>query len=900
MSAPPFSSSTPEDDNPTLRDRLGYESYAKALAKLIHSLRQKHSGLVIGLYGKWGMGKSSLLRMLARQVSASSNTYKVVSFNAWQYAQKEEVAAALLRKIVLSIKTGWWGRFSVPIDLFWGRLDKSKFLGSVLQRFISLIIQTSLFFSLLFTLGGMSILLALFLAFFLQRNLLVIEQVINLLLISGVSLGSFILSLTGLFLQALQQTLREIAQVRFNPNAFTQHSQTEDFNAFVDDFAKDLQAILQTPHRQNTTLVVLVDDLDRCSPEQIIPVLEAIKIFTAPELLEEGFADASRISDRPTIVVVLAVDQAMIEQAVLAHYRGRLGEATEEKQLKRLATDYLQKIIQIPFALPPLSEHDVNRFLDTSTKPSPASDDRAASQWSLTSEAAFEQAKPLFEQALGRNLREIKRARNLFKLDWLVAEQRGLPEPPVPQLLALVTLLRLNFPSIYELLPEYPELIEQLYKFANAMEENSVYDFTVPELKQQEIILLGCPLSEAPLELARRSTWLQNALRVFYSALKSEFIKRSQEDIAFGLRPAVQACVHYNLPLDPPNEIASINLLAHLLSGDPTRVERARKEVVKGGGVMTVQLIEAVALKLDDTDLSHCERAIFALGRINHPRSVEYLKTVLERFINADHPARHQFVWRGLYAFAHQRNNFSDSDVQFLLNDFLGKINEPQMMRLAFYLLVRVQKDKEDACLEDQLAGFALSEQGAPIRQHDFDPIFEIENGLARHIEHVYNAEVLGRYLQLGAWGRFASRRHIQVLATIAVRNASANPGERRPVLWKSAIEQLANINKDEAISELFLLRRESLLQTDIFEALKRTKALSDAVLAHWLPMFWEGSEERGIPKITTGEEKLAWIEIVSKLSFDTCKDIISRYDWENESPQVKEAIVRLRNGGAK
>lgn len=88
-------------------------------------------------------------------------------------------------------------------------------------------------------------------------------------------------------------------------------------------------------------LVVLVDDLDRCLPKTAIGTLEAIRLF-----LSNG-----------QISFVLACDRTMIEYAVREHFPERVGHRGQT-----YARNYLDKLIQIPFALPLLGPLEVDVY----------------------------------------------------------------------------------------------------------------------------------------------------------------------------------------------------------------------------------------------------------------------------------------------------------------------------------------------------------------------------------------------------------------------------------------------------------------------------------------------------------------------------------------------------------
>lgn len=95
---------------------------------------------------------------------------------------------------------------------------------------------------------------------------------------------------------------------------------------------------LRVPDR----IVLYIDDLDRCTHDQVYAVLQAIHLLLAFELF----------------VVVVGVDVRWIEGAVAKHFEADTAKADEQEQpavtailRRKRAIDYLEKIFQIPFWL---------------------------------------------------------------------------------------------------------------------------------------------------------------------------------------------------------------------------------------------------------------------------------------------------------------------------------------------------------------------------------------------------------------------------------------------------------------------------------------------------------------------------------------------------------------------
>src|SRR5208283_3633558 len=99
-------------------------------------------------------------------------------------------------------------------------------------------------------------------------------------------------------------------------------SPPQEIHALRESFEK-------TVEEMGVTLVVLIDDLDRCLPETTISTLEAIRLFLF--LKNTAF--------------VIAADNEMIKHAVRRHFEGVPDDL--------LVTNYFDKLIQVPIRVPP-------------------------------------------------------------------------------------------------------------------------------------------------------------------------------------------------------------------------------------------------------------------------------------------------------------------------------------------------------------------------------------------------------------------------------------------------------------------------------------------------------------------------------------------------------------------
>jgi hypothetical protein len=112
------------------------------------------------------------------------------------------------------------------------------------------------------------------------------------------------------------------------------------------------KALSETFHEfssKGLRVVVLIDDLDRCLPLNALEVLESMKLFFDLE----GF------------VFIVGLDQEVVEAAIEAKYgtQKTADGGTTEASIK--GRDYIKKIFQVPYTVPPVSAEQLDEFLMT-------------------------------------------------------------------------------------------------------------------------------------------------------------------------------------------------------------------------------------------------------------------------------------------------------------------------------------------------------------------------------------------------------------------------------------------------------------------------------------------------------------------------------------------------------
>ena len=90
-------------------DRLNRATFAKYLARCLLD-HQDHNSLVVGLYGSWGVGKTSLINLMVEELNiAASNSLDeerpiVLNFSPWSYSGQEQLIFAFFRRLSSAIR----------------------------------------------------------------------------------------------------------------------------------------------------------------------------------------------------------------------------------------------------------------------------------------------------------------------------------------------------------------------------------------------------------------------------------------------------------------------------------------------------------------------------------------------------------------------------------------------------------------------------------------------------------------------------------------------------------------------------------------------------------------------------------------------------------------------------
>lgn len=246
-------------------DILGRDKFAKALAGAILNYNYSES-IVIGLFGEWGSGKTSILNMAIESIEDSTKDLAespiITRFNPWLYSDQEKLIFQFFEHLSKIIKRTDYAK-------------NAQELGTKLEKYANIFKPLSL----IPTVGPIA------------------------------SLASELLSKVGI----ASQTWADIKE--------------QDLILIKDEIVELLK-------NQSNKIIVVIDDIDRLNNKEIRQIFQLIK----------------SIADFPNTIYLVAFDKQVVINALAKVQEGK-------------GSEYLEKIVQIPFEVPQIDKSEITSYL---------------------------------------------------------------------------------------------------------------------------------------------------------------------------------------------------------------------------------------------------------------------------------------------------------------------------------------------------------------------------------------------------------------------------------------------------------------------------------------------------------------------------------------------------------
>lgn len=376
-----------DSDRSTLDDELDYSTYAYAIYKFLINKNSKPP-LTISIQAPWGGGKTSLMRMIREDLDPKASKYYpeyeeknpndksnnkdtkskltvsnvldelntlihkeklqfkipdefrkddqslTIWFNAWKYENNEQIWSGLADAIIKQ-----FGERLDPIEgeKFWLNLNSRRVDPNKIRYTIYEHILAKFLYDMRIWLGGALIIFLILLEFANKFNNPLVQT-------ASWSIASITLIAKGIL--QCRDIKDEPAEV-----SISKYLRVPDYRAklgFVHFAEEDLRRVLDLIDKP---IVIFIDDLDRCSPDKVANLMEAINLFLAGEF--------------KNCIFILGMDPEIIAASLeVAHCR-MISRLPVDAKSTPIGWRFMYKFVQLPFAVPQVDKDHLDNYISS-------------------------------------------------------------------------------------------------------------------------------------------------------------------------------------------------------------------------------------------------------------------------------------------------------------------------------------------------------------------------------------------------------------------------------------------------------------------------------------------------------------------------------------------------------
>jgi KAP family P-loop domain len=242
---------------------------------------------------------------------------------------------------------------------------------------------------------------------------------------------------------------------------------------FINKFEATFDNLIKEYVGPGGHLVVFIDDLDRCLPENAVTIMEALKLYL----------------DRANCVFIVGAEAGIIEEGIRQRYH-------DNERLS--AREYLEKIVQPPFLMRGIDPENALSLLDPYRKTLSYRDDS--------------DIRTLIVAGTECNPRRIKRFINAF---WVLSEITSHDlTADEKRHLAKILMIQMRFPHLYYALVQDLSLIETLTRVITAprQDRNAITQRSSPTvnnlLEDRELVTFLDITRQIPCTREKIESWV--------------------------------------------------------------------------------------------------------------------------------------------------------------------------------------------------------------------------------------------------------------------------------------------------------------------------------------------------------------------------------------------------------
>ncbi|MEK5358227.1 P-loop NTPase fold protein [Paenibacillus sp. FSL L8-0709] len=399
-------------------DKFQYTQVAEVICDV---LEQNNFPVHIGLFGPWGSGKTSVIKLLENKINSDTNTsekYLLKTLSVWKFADD---APSLHRKIVRQVQAELGVVNEEGLSIESSNTDTAMGSG-IFALFIK---NKSFRISAIFYI--------LFLVAIIVTNVVIHLPRVNAILLALISPATFALGIGALkiFLGNFQIT----SQVGRKTLALLHSDQYEArFEASVEQYLKK---------NNGKKLILVFDDLDRLPPKQLLAALNTIKTFLHSS----------------NCAFILPCDETVLRNGIKIAFEEKeiIQEGESQKSDESYVSDFMSKTFDYIIHLPIVEQRNMKTYARELVTEQQLS-------WIDEPVINLNRIMGVLIHSETKTPRQVKTLINSFVANWELAKKRDNESgikllTKEPQAIAMFTVLQTDYPDYYESLIKDPYLI---------------------------------------------------------------------------------------------------------------------------------------------------------------------------------------------------------------------------------------------------------------------------------------------------------------------------------------------------------------------------------------------------------------------------------------------------------
>ncbi|WP_346856330.1 P-loop NTPase fold protein [uncultured Draconibacterium sp.] len=308
------------------------ERIASVFANHLKNLKHEN-GQMIGVFGQWGRGKSYFVRQVYEQlekISEDEPPFVNVQFQAWKYQSTPTIWAYLFETFIKEyLDVNWWNRIWRTVHLSVVRKGKWKTWGKSVTILILGLIGVVFIPSILNLFPNI-------------QDAEIYQNVLQI--VGGTGIVAFLITKLNSFIKFAQKPALQLF------NSLSKIPSFEHVLGIQEEIHKELISLIKAwkKYLGDQRLLLFIDDLDRCSHESLIEIVDSLRVMLDDEEINKH------------VLVLMAVDEDKLQRVIRTKYEKLF---KDNGSLHTISVEYLDKLFISAIKLYPISDNERAEFI---------------------------------------------------------------------------------------------------------------------------------------------------------------------------------------------------------------------------------------------------------------------------------------------------------------------------------------------------------------------------------------------------------------------------------------------------------------------------------------------------------------------------------------------------------